>query len=418
MHPFLQRTLVLFLAASLLGGICVAGTQDKKPLPAPLPRPTPGPDQGQEPPDPNSKARITWEQGADTKAFGKALQGDVLKHKFQLKSSGETDLIIRQAKPTCGCTMAQIFTEQPDGTMAPYVFGNPIPAGRKVEIGATLHTEHKRGPVSSRINISTNDPRGQISLGLEAEVEAFFQLDPNVINFNTISAKDQLTQKLPISVTRGDRLRLNPVRDNVPAGLRVELVALDPDAEGKASRFELVATLGPGLAEGPFSASIPLRSDLVIPGGERLPNGKLPTYETSVSILAKVTGSVSVNPGFVSLGLIKPGQALSRTIRVQCHDPAFKLGDLPVEIQGADVPAWEYAKCFTSAVRPVQGENAVDVEVRLNGMPATLNGSFAGTLVIKVGHPEKPELRLAITGMCRGTAGPVVNPAGGQTPPK
>ncbi|MFM7282562.1 MAG: DUF1573 domain-containing protein [Planctomycetia bacterium] len=418
MHSISQRARTLFLMACLLAGGIASGSQDKKPHPTPLPSPLPSPDPSQEPPDPNSKARITWEQGSDTKVFGKALQGDVLKHRFQLKSSGEADLIIRQAKPTCGCTMAQIYAEQPDGTMAPYVFGNPIPSGRKVEIGATLHTEHKRGPVSSRINISTNDPRGQVSLGLEAEVEVFFQINPNVINFNTISSKDQVTDKLAISVTRGDRLRLNLVREFIPPSLRVELVPLDPDAEGKASRYELVATLGPGLVEGPFAATIPLRSDLVIPGGEKLPNGKLPTYETSVSILAKVTGSISFDPAFVSLGLIKPGQALTRTIRVKCHDPAYKLGDIPIEVQGRDTPAWEYAKCFSSSVRPVQGENSVDVEVRLNGMPPSLNGSFAGNLVIKVGHPEKPELRLPISGMCRGGSAPQVDPAGGQTPPK
>jgi len=57
-------------------------------------------------------------------------------------------------------------------------------------------------------------------------------------------------------------------------------------------------------------------------------------------------------------------------------------------------------------------------------MPETLNGSFSGTLVIKVNHPEKPELKLPITGVCRGGAGGVPEqpaPAGQggvQQPPK
>lgn len=410
------RTLSIGLGIACLAlSVTAAGTQDPKPVP--LPSPTPSPDPGQEPPDPNSKARITWEHGTDNKAFGKVMQGDVLTHKFQLKSTGEADLIIRQAKPTCGCTLAQIACEQADGTMAPYVFGNPIPPGRKVEIGATLNTHGKRGHASSRINMVTNDPRGQISLGLEADVDPFFQMNPNVINFNQISSKDQVTDKVVISATRGERMKLTVVRDNIPQGLRVELVALDADAEGKASRFEVVATAGPGLIEGPLSATIPLRSDIVIPGSEKLPNGQLPTYDTSLSIIAKVTGMISFTPGFVSVGLIKPGQSLSRTIRVNCYDQNFKLGDIPVEIQGRDTAAWEYSKCFSTSVRPVQGENAVDVEVRLNGLPDTLNGSFSGNLVIKVGHPEKPELRLPISGVCRGgSGGPTPTP--GVTPPK
>ena len=74
------------------------------------------------------------------------------------------------------------------------------------------------------------------------------------------------------------------------------------------------------------------------------------------------------------------------------------------EIQGRDTPAWEQSKCFQTFSRPVPNENAVDIEVRLNGMPETLNGSFAGTLVIKLNHPDKPELKLPITGVCRGSA--------------
>jgi hypothetical protein len=66
----------------------------------------------------------------------------------------------------------------------------------------------------------------------------------------------------------------------------------------------------------------------------------------------------------------------------------------------------------------------VDIEVRLNGMPETLNGSFAGNLVVKVNHPERGDLKLPITGVCRGGAGgapdtPVPAGQGGvQQPPK
>ena len=153
----------------------------------------------------------------------------------------------------------------------------------------------------------------------------------------------------------------------------------------------------------------------------------MPCYETNVTIMARVTGMISYSPQFISLGLIKPGQIKATSIRVTSHDPAFKLGELACEIQGRDTPAWEFAKCFTTFSRPVQGENSVDIEVRLNGMPETLNGSFAGNLVIKVNHPERADLKLPITGVCRGGPGggpdtPQPVPAGGQggtnTPPK
>ncbi len=362
--------------------------------------------------DPNSKARLTYEFGADNKNFGKAMQGDVLRHTFVIKSGGEEDLVIKQAKPTCGCTVAQLMVEQDDGSMATYTFGGAIKPGRKVELNATLHTQNKQGHAASRINIFSNDPRGQTQFGLEADVETFFLVNPPSLNFNQMAAKDSVTDKVSVSTTKGQRLKLTPVLNNLPPGLKVEVNPLDADADGNASRWELVATAGPGLVEGPLAYSVPLKSDVPLPGAEALPTGVMPTYEVPVTIMGQVLGTISYNPAFVSLGLIRPGQVVSRTIRVTCHDPEFKLTEPKVLVQSRDNAEWEYAKHFTSVVRPVPDQNAVDVELQLNGMPDTLNGSFNGMMVVQLGYPEKPELKLPITGVCRGGSASAAAPAG------
>lgn len=364
--------------------------------------------------DPNSKARLTYEFGSDNKNFGKAMQGDILKHTFVMKSAGEEDLVIKQAKPTCGCTVAQVMVEQPDGTMAPYTFGGVIPPGRKVELNATLHTQNKQGHAGSRINIFTNDPRGQTQFGLEADVETFFLVNPPALNFNQMASKDSVTDKVSVSTTKGQRLKLSAVLNNLPPGLKVDVNPLDADADGNASRWELVATAGPGLVEGSLAYSVPLKSDVPLPGADTLPTGAVPTYEVAVTIMGQVLGTISYNPSFVSLGLIRPGQVVSRTIRVVSHDPEFKLTEPKVLVQGRDSAEWEFAKNFSSVVRPVPGENAVDVELRLDGMPDTLNGSFSGMMVVQLGYAEKPEIKLPITGVCRG--GTTAVPSGAAGP--
>ncbi len=362
--------------------------------------------------DPNSKARISYEFGSDTINFGKVMQGDVLNHKFVMESSGEEDLVIKQAKPTCGCTVAQIMAQDNEGQMVPYQYGKPLPPGRKIEIGATLHTQNKRGHAGSKINIFTNDPRGQTILSLEADVDPFFSVNPPSINFQALSQKDTATDKLMVNTTKGQRVKLAAITDNLPQGLKVELKPLDADEEGKATRWDVVATAGPGLVEGSLAYSVQLRSDLPIPGGEKLPNGQQPTYEVSATIMARVTGALSYNPQFVSLGLLRPGQTLSRTVRVTSHDGEFKLTNPEVMIQGRDTPEWELSGNFSTVVRPVANENAVDVEVTLNGMPESLSGSFSGMLLVKLGHPDKPEIKIPITGVCRGVATPI----GGEQP--
>lgn len=377
--------------------------------------------------DPNSKAKLVYEFGSDTKTFGKVMQGDVLNWKFKMQSDGEDDLVIKQAKPTCGCTVANILVED-NGTMVAYQYGKPIPPGRKVEIDATLHTVNKRGHASSKININSNDPRGQTILSLEADVDPFFSVNPPSINFARMSAKDTATDKLTVSTSKGDRIKLSVAKDMLPQGVKIDVNPLDADADGKATRFDVVVTAGPGLVEGNLAYSVRMLSDLAIAGGEKLPNGQQPTYETQASVMAQVTGAISLNQQFISLGLIRPGQSLARTVRVSSHDPSFKITDPKVSIQGRDTVEWEFAKFFTPTVRPVAGENAVDVEVTLTGMPDTLAGSFSGNLVIKTGHPERDEVKVLISGVCRGgTAGgmptppaplPVVTPLPGSTPPK
>lgn len=364
--------------------------------------------------DPNSKAKLTFEFGTDTKNFGKVLQGDVLNHVFQLVSNGEEDLVIRQAKPTCGCTVAQITAQQADGSFAPYAFGNPIPVGRKIEIKATLHTVNKRGHAGSRINIFSNDPRGQSQLGLEADVDPFLNINPALINFNTLSAKDTAKDKASITTAHGERVKLNAPLDNVPQGLKVELKALDADADGKASRWDLEVTAGPGLVEGSLAYMVPLKTDMSIPGGDKLPNGQMPTYEASITVMARITGMIEFAPAFVSLGLIRPGVTQSRSIRLTSHDTEYKVAEPKISIQGRDTAEWEYSKYFSTVIRPVPNENAVDVEVTLNGMPESLNGSFSGNLVIQTGYAGKPEIKLPITGVCRGGA---VAPTSGVTQP-
>jgi hypothetical protein len=288
--------------------------------------------------------------------------------------------------------------------MVPYQFGKPLPPGRKIEIQATLHTQNKRGHAGSKINMFTNDPRGQTILSLEADVDPFFTVNPPSINFQNLSQKDTATDKLTVTTAKGQRVKLTATKDNMPQGLKVDLKPLDEDAEGKATRWELVATAGPGVAEGSLAYSVQLKSDLPIPGGEKMPNGTTPTYEVTATVMARVTGAISYNPQFVSLGLIRPGQTMSRTVRVTSHDTDFKLTAPEISIQGRDTVEWEFAKSFNAVVRPVANENAVDVEVTLNGLPETLSGSFSGMLVVKVGHPDKPEIKIPITGVCRGGA--------------
>jgi hypothetical protein len=368
---------------------------------------------------PGEGPRLVWEFGTDNKDFGNVMQGEVLQHTFMLKSGGTEDLVIKQAKPTCGCTVADVMVENPEGGFDVYQMGTPIPVGRAVKITATLQTKGKNGHASSRINIFSNDPRGQRQLGLAAEVETFFQVTPSHISFRPMSTKDSAEDRAIITTTRGDPIKLEMHERPTPSGLTVALVPESPDENGRAKRWTVDVKAGPGLNEGNMSYTVALASDVPVPGAEALPDGSAATYEVNVTVMGRVTGMISVNPSLISLGLVRPGQVASRTVRVDSHDPAFEIGEPKVRLQSREGEAWDLAGYFTTILRPVAGENAVDVELRLDGLPDTLNSSFSGLLVIETGHPDKPEVQLPISGVCRGgvarpSNGGVVSTGGGK----
>jgi hypothetical protein len=346
--------------------------------------------------------RIDYVVGLENHHFGKVMEGAVLSHAFALKADGEGELVIKQVKPTCGCTIAKVLVEEDDGTYVPYGFGDTISQGRGIRIGATLHTKNKRGHQKSRINIFSNDPRGTIQLGLEAEVESFFTLNPKHVSFEPMTVGEVQEHVVKINTSKAERIKLDLVPADLPKGMAAELTAIDEDAEGKANRWDLRVTLGPDVNEGSVGHTLALRSDKLIEGADALPNGLQPVYELSVSAVGRITGMISVNPAYIAMGLVRPGQVVSRTVTIESHDTEFSFGEPPITVVGMDGGEWEHAGRFTTIARPVEGKNAVAVEIRLDGMPEDVSGSFRGKVLIEVGHPTKPKVELTMTGVCRG----------------
>lgn len=352
--------------------------------------------------------RISWEFNTATHHFGEVMQGMKMEHVFELTSGGTETLVVKQIKPTCGCTVADLMVVDGAGVEKKYQFGDPIPVGTKMRLAAVLDTKNKRGAQSSSINVFSNDVRGPVQLSLQADVSPFFHAAPTFLNFGQMSTSDTKTEKVTISVNKGDAVTLSVEQDKLPQGVFCDMMPINPDAEGKSSRWEMLVTVGPGLEEGNLAQAIRVVSDYELPGAKPLVNGDMPTQEFNVTASARILGVISHNPQYLSMGLVRPGQVMSRTVRVESHDAEFNLSaEMPCRVTGIKDPKggfreWEYAGNFSTTVRPVDGANAVDVELSLDGMPEGVNGSFRGTLVIEVGHSDKSTLEIPITGVCRG----------------
>ncbi|MFT7679541.1 MAG: hypothetical protein ACI8QC_003544 [Planctomycetota bacterium] len=363
--------------------------------------------------DPNAK--LTVDFGKEKFDFGLARQGDILEHTFEMIAAGTSPLRIRQASPTCGCTVGEVFVEGEGGVQESYKLGDPIEPGKKVTITAKLNTTTKRNRTQVRINVYHNDPVGMTQLALTADIEPFITATPPFLNFGDVKRGEARKQTIDIRTARGEVVMLTPNNTRnipMPAGLSIDLVPTNPDADGRSGHWKAEVTIGMDAKEGSLGYQLALVTDVEF--GPELEDGhsaddghdhgvgSTPKFQAvSASVSARILGALSHTPQFVSMGLVRPGQVVPRTVKVLSHDTDFDLSGVTAIVRGDKGKELAFAEHFSTSVKPSSNGNGMDVELRLNGLPEGADGSFRGELVISTGHEAKPEIIVHFSGVCR-----------------
>lgn len=365
-----------------------------------------------------NKGRLSLAEGAaQVKEFGKMRQGEVGTYAFPFVSDGEEALVITGVKPSCGCTKADIVLLDEAGAKKPYTKGDPIAVGQKFLLETEINTEGRQGNFSPTVSIFANDARGAFNVRLSAEVEPVLKVTPSsTVYFGRITTADTVEQTVTVTTSGGEPFKLSLGQDGVPEPLRLEYTAKNPDAEGRASEWELKVALGPNTEIGMRNFPLNFKSDLVIAHPKYpSPDGSPQYHGFMMNVQAQVTGMVSAEPAFVTFGMVRPNEPIERALRIQCHDKdgAFKLpAEIPVVFEGLQGQEFPWKDRFTTQVELLDGGTAADFKVRLSGLPEDLNGSFGGVIRIKVGHPFMDELLVRFSGVCR----PGLPPATGGAP--
>ena len=91
--------------------------------------------------------------------FGTITDGDIVEHTYKLVNAGKSDLLIIDAKATCGCTV-------PDWTKT------PIKPGEKGQIKIVFNSSGKTGKQQKYINLVTNTEAANESISFKAQVNS------------------------------------------------------------------------------------------------------------------------------------------------------------------------------------------------------------------------------------------------------
>lgn len=93
----------------------------------------------------------------DKHDFGEIIQGEKVEYLFRFTNTGKSDLIITQAKGSCGCTVPEWPKE-------------PIPPGETGSMRVTYDSKGRKGPFNKTVKITANTVPNTTMLYIEGDV--------------------------------------------------------------------------------------------------------------------------------------------------------------------------------------------------------------------------------------------------------
>ena len=366
---------------------------------------------------------ITLVEGRTAVDLGQLVEGEVREHTFRLSNGGEGDLVIHRIQPNCSCTVTETRVLASDGTRKDYALGTPLAPGTRFELDCQVDSHGKRGHLASAVTLHSNDPSGLVTLQLNAEVTPLLTLRPPQLTFGRLTAAESRQASLEVTSEVLDAFSLELGDQPLHEAVAVALEPLDPGLDGRTGRWRVDVTVGPGLPEGALRQRIDLFTDVPAArtasgdpgadGGEGAAEAPIPVVGGGLTgpggtriltffALGQVTPLVTASPPLVSFGVVRGGQGATRTVRIECLDEGFQLAQPALDVRGMQGGDFEYPELVSTGARPVEGVSAYDVDIHLAELPADLNATLRGVLVVQVGHPTKDAVEVPFSCIARG----------------
>ncbi len=285
--------------------------------------------------------------------FGSLDNNEIVKHDFVLRNEGTGVLEIKEVRPGCSCTTAQIDNKT-------------IQPGQEEKVVSTLKLKDKQGKLTKIIAVMTNDPATPyMNLTLTGTVTAPIMLDPQSVTIPQVLDDESRSTKFRVYANKeGLSFAIKAVEINGISFMEHETKEITP---GKEYSIE-VRSKG-AMPTGSHIGHLLVRTDCP----------DIPSIFGTISV--QVVGAMLVTPPTVLVGFSeKPGEKETQQIMV--------------------APGRLKEFTLTGAVAPVEGMKADinklsenNYSVRLVDMPKddSLDGK---ELILKTDSTTSPEMRV------------------------
>ncbi len=300
----------------------------------------------------------------ETKDAGVVPKGQVIDSTFVVKNNGGSDLIISDARPGCGCTVAS--------------FDKIIKPGAEGKVVTSVDTKSFSGPISKSVLLVSNDPdRGQINLFIKAIVKPFVDVLPQPYARVSVVKGDSDTRDL-ILVSEEKSFKPSVLEtaqpyvkaEILPAGEKDKI----PGHPGE--QYKLHVTVTPDAPEGLLNAPIRIATAV----------SQQPNLEIPVSGI--VRARVSVTPVLVNFGNFTAGKdPITRNIVVTNNKP-----QTPIKVTKAEVTV----PGFLTDVVPTQ--EGISYTVVVKASDKVKKGTLSGMVKLYTTDKEKAVIELPLKG--------------------
>lgn len=310
------------------------------------------------------------------KDFGIVAKGERLDWAFEIRNTGNADLEILAAKPTCGCTVAD--------------FTKVIKPGESGKVHANVDTTAFAGPISKGVTIESNDPSTPVAqVTLAAIVKPYVDASKGYVRFNLLQGE---TAKETITLFSEETEPFEILKVDAPQDwIKVDYKKVDgPEVlpnVGRAgqAQYKLDVTVGGDQARiGPIAEKIHISTN----------SKHQPDYWVSVSGVVRPT--FRVEPSAINFGEVAADEAAAtRTILLRSNDlktpENFVVSKAESGIAGV-----------TADVKPTERKG--EYELTLHVSKAAKAGLLDGSVLVHTNDRIKPVVTIPVKGTVKGAS--------------
>lgn len=251
--------------------------------------------------------------------FGDLARGAKAEHRFKIKNRFEEDIHIAAVKSSCGCT-------------APKLSKKVLATGEEAELIVDFDTVKFKGSHAATVTVEFAPPfSAEVRLQIKGFVRQDVVFSPGRIEFGQVPADEGATENIAVTYAGRENWEIADVRS---ANTNFEVRLREPSRSNGRIEYDMQVRLKKTAPTGYIKDQLTL-----------VTNDQAHQY-IPITVEASVVPSVSVSPTSLHLGVVRPGESVTKQLVVRGTAP-FRILDIVCEQQKED--SAESNDCFKFA---------------------------------------------------------------------